>query len=106
MFETCFYFPMIDCDRSFFLARSNRFPREPSRAPCGLEVVAADQTIDIQDLADEVQARLNPAFESPRLDLVERHASARDLGLGESEGSCDWQSQSLDPGDEPFSFLS
>ena len=61
------------------------FPREPARAPGGLEVVAADQAVEVEHLAREVEAGLEAAFEGRGVDLVERDAAAGDLGLGEAE---------------------
>src|SRR5262249_32443068 len=56
-----------------------RFAGEPAGAPGGLEVVAADQAVEVQDLAGEVQAGNSPAFQRPGIDLVERDATAGDL---------------------------
>ena len=66
-----------------------RLSRQPAGAPGGLEVVAADQAVEVEDLADEVEAGLEPALEGPRVDLVEGDAAAGDLGLREPERAGD-----------------
>src|SRR5829696_8844618 len=56
-------------------------PRSPSRGPGPEEVVAADGPERVQDLAAEEQAGVAAALQGARIDLRERHAAARDLGL-------------------------
>ncbi len=50
----------------------SRLAREPARAPGGLEVVAADQAVEIEDLAREVQAGDHAALERSRVELIQR----------------------------------
>ncbi len=71
------------------------FPRQPAGAPGGLEVVATDQTVEIQHLAGEVQTRHDPAFQGAGINLVECQAAAGHLGLLETERARNWQGQRL-----------
>ena len=82
-----------------------RLAGEPAGAPGGLEVVAADQAVEVEDLAREVQAGNQPALERLGIDLVERDAAAGDLGLFESERARDRQRQPFERGDEPLAFV-
>src|SRR6516162_4874355 len=65
---------------------SHRLPREPPGAPGGLEVVSADEAVEIENFADEVKAGMATALERVRIDFVKRDAAARDLGLREAQG--------------------
>ena len=67
------------------------FTSQPAGAPGGLEVVAADQAVEVEDLAGEVQPGNDAALQRPRIDLVERDAAAGHLGLLEAERARDRQ---------------
>ncbi len=81
------------------------FTGQPTRAPGGLEVVAADQAVDIEDLAGEVQAEHNPAFERCRINLFERDAARGYLGLREPQRSFNRQDEPFERFDEPVAFV-
>ena len=66
-----------------------RFAGQPPRAPGSLEVIAADQAVQVEDLAGEVKAGDQPAFHGLRVDFLERDAAAGYLGFFESERSGD-----------------
>ena len=83
----------------------DRLTRQPAHAPGSLEVITADQAVDVEHLANEMETRLEPAFERPRFDFVESNAAAGNLGLGETKSSGDRQPQSLDPGDQSFPLV-
>ncbi len=67
---------------------------EPAGTPGGLEVVAADQAIEVEDFAGKVKAGTELAFESLRLDFVQGDAARGDFRLREAERPGDRQSAS------------
>src|SRR5689334_19054663 len=80
-----------DLDRSFHLTRlkwhkpaSNAFASQPSRAKRGLEVVTADKTVEVENLAGDIEIRHDFALHRARVDFIERHAAGRYLGLLET----------------------
>src|SRR3990167_3227302 len=64
---------------------SNALPGEPAGAEGGLEVVAADRTVEVEQLACDVEVRNDLALHAPRIDLVEGDAAGRHFGLLETE---------------------
>src|SRR5215831_12692852 len=49
--------------------------------PCPLEVETADPAVDVENLADQKESGPDPRRHRGRIDLVERHASSRHLGV-------------------------
>src|SRR6187402_3131289 len=84
---------------------SHRVARQPAGAPCGLEVVAADESVEIEHLADEVETGLEPALEVLGADFIERDSAARDFRLAESERPRDRDDQALHRRDEATPLL-
>ena len=58
--------------------------REHAGAEGGLEVVAADRAVEVEDFAGEVQAGNELALHRAAVDFVERDAAGGDFGLGEA----------------------
>src|SRR5687768_9266634 len=54
-------------------------PRQAPAGPGPLEVVAADPSVDVEDLPAQEQARAPPRGHGRHVDLVERDAARRDL---------------------------
>jgi hypothetical protein len=70
-------------------------PREPTRTPRRLEVVAADRPVEVEQFAREVQPRHELALHRARIDLGESHAARRHLGPAEAERPADRHRQAL-----------
>src|SRR5260370_891789 len=61
-----------------------RPPRRPPACPGPLEVEAADAAVDVEDLAAEVEVLATARFHSGQIDLLERDAACRHLGVVEA----------------------
>ena len=78
---------------------------EEAGAEGGLEVVPADRPIQIEDFTGQEQLRNDAAAHGARIDFIQRHASRRDLGLVEPQGSAEGQRGRLDRPSYPGTFL-
>src|SRR5271166_2374140 len=89
---------------AFSCLRRRRFPGQPTGAPGGLEIVAANQAVEVKDLASEVKTRHDAALQGAGIDLVQRDTATGHLGLLESECASNGQRQRLEYGDQADPF--
>src|SRR5438552_17737267 len=66
-----------------------RVAGDESAGPRQLKVVAADLSIDVEDLADEREILRDARAHRPHVDLAQRHAPRRDLGVVEAAVALD-----------------
>jgi len=64
-------------------------PGKNARAERGLKVVAADGSVEIQNLAREIKAGDEFAFHRATVDLRQRQSARGDFGLSKAAGSSD-----------------
>ena len=64
-------------------------PGRVAGAPSGLEVVATDRAIEVEDFTGEVEAGLFAALHVLEVDLSECHSSGGDFGFGVAQGTLD-----------------
>src|SRR5260370_12723177 len=70
--------------------------REPAGAPGGLEVVAADGAVEVEQFAGQVHAGNQLALPVPRIDFGQHDAAGGDLCIFEATGAADVPRKSLD----------
>ena len=84
----CLHFSFCILHRAFTIhSPSCHIPRSPRP----LEVEAAEPTVDVQHFAGQVQPGTHARLHRRGIDLIERYAAGRGLGVVEPAAACDGQ---------------